>query len=138
MSAKYSNKSFSISVLKGVTATLPMDDHEITVWGSSWTGMEKVWIDNALVSEKRSLKFKTIHAFQLDGFNYELELSVIGFWKGEVSVSLIKDGAHEKTVRFSGYRDDQGKFKWGQTIGYFAAGLLTALVGISIFEILFK
>ena len=138
MSAKYSNKSFSISVLKGVTATLPMDDHEITVWGSSWTGMEKVWIDNALVSEKRSLKFKTVHEFQLDGINYELELSIIGFWKGEVSVSLIKEGTHEKTVRFSAYRDDEGNFKWGQTIGYFLAGMVTALVGIAAFEILFK
>ena len=138
MSQEITNKPLSVSVLNGVTAHFNIDGQELIVWGSSWTGMEKVWLDGKLVSKKLSLRFKTVHTFCVDGVNYEVELDITKAYKSDVSVSVVKDGAHLKTVTFNYYRDENGKFDWKKLATGLLAGAAVGFSGVMIFELLFK
>ena len=138
MSQENINKPLTFSVLNGITARFNIDGQELVVWGSSWTGMEKIWLNGELVSEKRSLRFKTVHTFSVDDSEYEVELDITHSYKSEVSASVVKDGAHLKTVTFNYYRDENGKFDWPKLFKSLLAGAVVGFSGVMIFEVLFK
>lgn len=138
MSQEKTTKPLSVSLIHGITARFEIDGQELVVWGSSWTGMEKVWLDGELLSEKRSLRFKTIHSLSVKGTEYEVEFDVSQAYKSDVSVSVVKDGAHFKTMTFNYYRDENGKFNWQKFSTALLAGAAAGFSAVMIFDVLLK
>ena len=65
----------------------------IQIWSSNLNGKEKVFLNNELVSEQRSLKMQNSHKFKdKNGHNYEVEFKVINLFKGVLNCSIKKDG----------------------------------------------
>lgn len=65
----------------------------IRYWGSNWTGREIVSViegdSEQVVSDKRSFRFQTPHAFDYRGSNYRLDLSMS---LGVIELLLYRDG----------------------------------------------
>ncbi len=138
MSQEKITKPLSVSFIHGITARFDIDGQELVVWGSSWTGMERVWLDGELLSEKRSLRFKTVHSLSVKGTEYEVEFDVSKAYKSDVSVSMVKDGAHFKTMTFNYYRDENGTFNWQKFSTALLIGAAAGFSAVMIFDVLFK
>ncbi|MCC5856168.1 MAG: hypothetical protein JJU10_10910 [Idiomarina sp.] len=101
--------------------------HLIRVWFSTYSGHEKVYVDDQLVSEGRSWRFKNVHHFDIDGEPHELELFVEG-WKSLLlgiyslrlkSNGLVVDMDQVEFMEKLGMNEDE-KFSWRK----FLVGLL--------------
>ena len=138
MTANTGNKSMQLSIVHGISVNTAIDGLAIDVWGSAWTGMEKVWLNGELVSEKRSLRFKTIHCFSVGADEYEVELDATKFYKSEVIVSIVKNGAHAKTVRYNAFRREDGSFDRPKLFMQLGIGFLVGFSGMMLFDVLFK
>ncbi|MBL4789382.1 MAG: hypothetical protein JKY60_10145 [Kordiimonadaceae bacterium] len=86
------SKFDTMTLSKGYWWAFDCDGDEITVQGSSFSGMERVYINDALVFEKRSLRLCSRHTFTHDGHDYELHLSTVSLVKAEIECMLIKNG----------------------------------------------
>ncbi len=64
--------------------------------GSSVSGKEFVYVNDELVSSKRSQSTLSEHEFSVDGHNYKLEFEVLDKVKGELACRLYCD---EKMVK---------------------------------------
>jgi len=65
-------------------------DNQIACFGSFFTGKEEVYIDDDLVSTKRSFGFKSVHQFELQGTQYRVIYDLINPITGKVECSLLK------------------------------------------------
>ena len=74
-----------------------IDGHEVEAWGSGKSGKESVTFDGTLVSEKRSLRRKSVHSFEHQGVLFEVEFNMVKMLTSELHCSLIKDGVHVET-----------------------------------------
>lgn len=134
----------NISIRQGTHCYFDVDDATITVWGSNWTGREKVWVDDQLVSSKLSLRFTTEHLFENNGHQYRVLFHIVSVASGHVRIELFRDGemidfdeAHARTLKIN---PETGKVDWwaesrsllawvligagsGAIIGYLAATL---------------
>lgn len=66
--------------------------HRIALWRSSWTSMEKVWVDGQWVSNKRASGYQRWHEFQRGADAYRLETRSEGFLGLHRECSLFKNG----------------------------------------------
>ncbi|CUS47850.1 MAG: Glutathionylspermidine synthase [Idiomarinaceae bacterium HL-53] len=68
---------------------------QIRIWFSTYSGAEKVFIDEDLVSEARSWRFKNTHKITIGNDQYQIDVSVKG-WKhlflGIYSVDFFANG----------------------------------------------
>ncbi len=82
-----------VNMINGIEAWFDVDDITLHVWCSNWTGREVVTVcqgdDKRVVSDKRSWRFKTPHAFEHNGQHYLVAFSV-GF--GGAGVELYRNG----------------------------------------------
>jgi hypothetical protein len=105
-------------------------DNQIACFGSFFTGKEEVYINDDLVSSKRSMGFKSKHQFEFAEMNYQIEFEMKNILSGrlectyfknnqlleqqeQTSISLIKDP--KKAVLFVG--------------GCFLVGFLSGIAG---------
>jgi len=66
--------------------------NKIQVWGSNLTGKEKVFLNNELVSEERSMKMQNSHKFKdKNGHNYEVKIEAGSLLNGEIICELRRD-----------------------------------------------
>lgn len=86
-------------------------EREITLWGSKFTGKEIAYINGETISEKRTYGLKSIHTFDIEEDNYEIELEVTNPLTENMSCTLIKNGAHFKTTKYSLWKDRKSFFK---------------------------
>jgi len=71
----------------------------IKIFGST-TGKEKVYLNEELVSERRSLKLKSEHHFQDKEKNeYEVKFNTINLIKGEMDCLIIKNNEVVKSFK---------------------------------------
>ena len=78
-------------IIKGVWFIFQEEGHTIKVWVSSFSGKEKVYLNNELVSDKRSVGLKSEHDFMIDGVNYSVHFEVKNLIKGKLLCSLVKN-----------------------------------------------
>jgi hypothetical protein len=105
-------------------------DNQIACFGSFFTGKEEVYINDDLVSSKRSMGFKSKHQFEFARQSYQIEYAMKNILSGrlectffknkqlmeqqeQTSISLLKDP--KKAVWFIG--------------GNFVVGILSGIVG---------
>lgn len=74
--------------------------NNIQVWGSNLSGKEKVFLNDELVSEQRSVKMKNGHNFKdKNGQNYEVKFEMESLLKGSLVCRLKKDDTLLRTFR---------------------------------------
>ena len=80
----------TLSLKRGAELKFKQDDIEVGVWLSTWTGKEKIWINDALVSELRTIGFNPWHRFEHDGHIYEAVMTVET--GGAYMATILRDG----------------------------------------------
>ena len=95
---KYGNASFR----HGYWFHIEDGEDDITVNASSWSGMERVFINDELVSKHRRLTFKSKHQIEHNGAAYEVALTPQNLLTGKYVCEVIKNGASigTKTIAF--------------------------------------
>ncbi|NBB93730.1 MAG: hypothetical protein GVY32_11240 [Gammaproteobacteria bacterium] len=117
---------------KGIRAFFDVDDITITFWGSAWSGLEEVRIEDRVVSRKRSLRFRTRHRFEHAGIRYEIEFRVVSMLRGQMEIELYRNGELIDSDRVQqnklGLNPETGRFSlwraaW-QIAPFFLVGML--------------
>jgi len=87
------------SFRKGLTFRCLDGDNEIRVWTSSFSGMEKVYLNNKLISEARSFKLSKTQEFSDElGNNYSVEIKMESMRKPILHCIFRKNEQTLKTV----------------------------------------
>ena len=82
-----------VSLRKGYWFYFEHEGNDISMFGSVWSGKEKVFFNNKEVSAFRNLtKLKSEHRFETGGHCYELKTHMTSMLKGQLEVSLYCDG----------------------------------------------
>ena len=79
------------SLSRGFWFVFPLEGKTIRAWGGC-TGLERVYVDDGVVSEHRSIGTKSVHVFSIDGDNYAIWFKTIDMLKGQLECTLIKNG----------------------------------------------
>lgn len=87
-SANQTKNKFSIS---GWESYFDLGDDTIKVWGSTHTGLERVYLNGQLVSEKRNWRFNSNHVFPLNGRQIEVKIIVVSMLSGKVRLEIWQD-----------------------------------------------
>jgi hypothetical protein len=86
------------SIRKGNWFVFQDGTNAIQIWGSNLNGQEKVFLNNVLVSQQRSLKKKSKHDFKdSDGVHYEVRFDVPNLLKGAIECQIKREGMLIKT-----------------------------------------
>ena len=82
--------------------TFDLNGLELVFINSSWSGLERVLIDNKEVSRSRSHTKNSRHCFTVNGQEYEIKLRVESVLEGPFVCELIKEGKviSCRTIRF--------------------------------------
>jgi len=129
---KRENGRMEVGLRKGIRAFFDIDDITIAFWGSAWTGREVVTVDDRIVSDKRSIRFRTEHDFEHAGIRYKLIFEAVSLLRGEFRIELYRDGAFVDSDRFRqiqhGVDPATGRFSVWRLLRklapYFALGML--------------
>lgn len=78
--------------LSGWESYFDLGEDTIKVWGSICTGLERIYVNDQLTSEKRNWRFNSHHTFQLDGSELEVRIIVVSMLTGELRLELWRDG----------------------------------------------
>ena len=81
------------SLSDGFWFVLPEPAQGIVVWGSMFSGAERVYLDGEQVSERRTFRLRSEHRFTRDGADYTLTYGISSLLRGTVEVRLARDGA---------------------------------------------
>lgn len=65
---------------------------QIVVFASALSGKEVVFVDDEIVSSKRTFRLKATHSFEHKGHQYEVIIAMENLIKATLSCSLQKDG----------------------------------------------
>lgn len=66
-------------------------EHTITVVTSMMSGRERVFVDDQLVSDKRSFRYHSCHTFALDGRTCDIRVRVKSIWRGPYIIEFRVD-----------------------------------------------
>ena len=77
---------------RGIRAFFDVDDITISFWGSAWTGLEVIKLDDRVVSRKRSLRFQTRHQFEHADVRYEIVFRILSLLHGAMEIELYRNG----------------------------------------------
>jgi len=105
------NKS-NLSLKGGYAFYFYDGEHEIFAHGSSWSGKETIFVDGIKVSSLRSIGRRSLHHFDIDGVNYEIEFNMVNIIKGELHCIFIKNGVHFKTEKLLAYKSTKLSYKY--------------------------
>ncbi len=101
MSDTIEQPSVTSSIRKGINYYFEDGDNKIRVFCSMVSGKEIVYLNDKEVSNKRSLRTKTIHKFTKNKEKYEVEVEVTSLLLGHIDCTLIKDGTHLETAKYA-------------------------------------
>lgn len=127
-----------VSARKGIQCFFDVDGVTISVWGSAWTGREIVRVDDRVVSNKLSIRFKTVHQFEHLGHQYTVNFIIASVATGLTRIELHRDGElidfDEARHRSTPFDPATGKFNWRKgwktiVVSMLAGGLVGALFG---------
>lgn len=115
------------------------DEYTITCIASMLSGMEQVYVNDQLVSEKRSFRFKSVHNFMLGEKQASIIVAVSSIFKGPYIIEFWLDGHkvdsdewnYRRMIRHS-KEINANKSMW-QVVGtYFIYGMLGGFLGGSL------
>jgi len=86
-------EKLQISLKTGISVKFDVESKTVHFWASAISGREQVTVDEAIVSESKSYKTKSLHTFQINESEYSIELEAQDVLKGKSSIKLLKDGA---------------------------------------------
>jgi len=86
----------NFSIFKGANFYFKEEGHIINSWFSSFSGLEKVLVNGALVSKQRNLSMKSHQPFEIDGISYKTEFSTTNLFKGPFVCTLYKNDVPHK------------------------------------------
>ncbi|MCL2912356.1 hypothetical protein L2725_00920 [Shewanella corallii] len=72
-----------------LTSYFEWQGHSITVQNSTLSGKEWVYVDEELISHKRSLGYSSNHSFTLDGQKLDVHILVHSVMKGPIDIKLM-------------------------------------------------
>jgi hypothetical protein len=75
-----------------VISYFELGEHNIRVEKSKESGREWVYVNEQLVSEKLSWRFKTVHSFTVQGQAVEVMVQLSGRFRGSLEIELWVDG----------------------------------------------
>mgnify|MGYP006075183233 CR=1 FL=1 len=81
----------AISVVKGCSFVFAVEGQEIVAWFSSISGLEKIFVDGALVSLQRNFSKDSNNYFTLGENEYSINLHVVSLFSGPFVCSLKKN-----------------------------------------------
>ena len=131
--ARGENSRMKISLARGTETWFDVDGITIHFWGSNWTGREIVTVRNGgeahVVSDVRSLRFKTLHEFEHKGRRYALDFS-IGLGKAEVQLFREDKLIDSDLVDNSGIRinPETGRLDWGHAMKKLVLPLVAGII----------
>lgn len=80
-----------MSFINGFSFCFHFEGHFIKCWFSMLTGLEKVFVDDILVSINRSYKYKTKNNFLINGESFSTTMNTISILKGPFVCTLLKN-----------------------------------------------
>jgi len=66
-------------------------DNQIACFGSYFTGKEEVYINDDLVSSRRSVNIKSSHTFDFENSQYQVKFDMLNILTGRLECTLYKD-----------------------------------------------
>lgn len=127
----------NLSFKAGGTLVFNEDDTRFKIWMSAWTGIEKIWINDTLVSELRTIGYTPWHRFEHDGHVYEAIMSVET--GGAYMATVIRDGRVVIRGKTNPLNSSKPRPLWqvllsilvlggaGAAVGYFGVSALISL-----------
>jgi hypothetical protein len=73
----------------------------IRAWGSALSGLERVYVDDAVVSQGRNLEREGVHQFAIGGIGYSITFKNSSVLKGPLVCRLEKNGLVIKSLSCS-------------------------------------
>jgi hypothetical protein len=108
-------------------------EDRIAVFGSAMTGKEKVFFNDELVSEHRSLGFNSCHRFERGGRSYEILFLVTNLMRGAIEcIALSGDRVIGRETK--AFYTDTRKGFWTRIALFFAGGLFFGIGVAAILE----
>ncbi|PCI62870.1 MAG: hypothetical protein COB37_06005 [Kordiimonadales bacterium] len=120
-----------VTLSSGYWFAFDCDGDEITVHGSAFSGKERVYINDALVFEKRSFRYHSRHKFPHAGHDYEVHFSTVSVFKASIECLVIKNGSIVG-VKTAGYYVGSKSKILKKMLVPVSAGLLAGLAGATI------
>jgi len=68
-----------------------LGDNQLACYGSYFAGKEEVYLNDDLISSKRSFGFKSTHAIDIDRKKYDISYQIVNPLSGKVTCSLLSD-----------------------------------------------
>jgi len=122
-------KSYKDLFKNGYNFHFDVDGHHIHCYGSINSGKEILYIDEQVISEKRTFRRKSVTAFEIDNNNFEVEYNMVSMLKGELHCTLIKNGVHVETqIMTMSQEESKGAF-WVGFWSFFAIGAIVGFFG---------
>ncbi|MCF6345208.1 MAG: hypothetical protein L3J00_01920 [Thiomicrorhabdus sp.] len=100
------------------------NDIKITVKSSVISGLESVYVNDKLMSKKRTFKRNSRHIFHISGIEYQV-LFKTEILKGQIKCTFFKNGQMIKSYTALPKGNNYVKFAWYGLIG-FAVGILSS------------
>jgi len=126
-----------INVWEGMWFHFEIDGDQVSVHGSAWSGAEKVWVNDNLVSETRTLtSLASVHYIRVGERDLEVHLRTADILRGSYEVEICHAGERLRYSRLSYIPDDQstGRFllmhSWPSWKLLLPAWVVGAIVGI--------
>lgn len=105
---------------KGISCYFDTDDITITVWASSWSGMESISIDGEVVSSFRGWGKSSSHQFEHAGIGYEVQISCQSLTGGVFVITLLREGVEIDSDQGSAMGvdtvDADGNIQWQSAV----------------------
>jgi hypothetical protein len=133
MTIQQTTPAITFSIRKGINFYFEDGDNEIRAFGSTLSGKEIIYLNGEEVSNKRSMRFSSVHSFSAQKIEYEIEFSVADIMLGKVDCTLIKNKVHYKTLKFSFWNNKKTVFN-----SLLLVGALAGIAGYAIGYYLFR
>jgi len=75
-----------------------VQDHQITVHLSAWSGRERIWVDDQLVSKKFNFGFRSEHEFRASDTVFRVTAHPTSYMIAEIECKLVGDNVNESAT----------------------------------------
>jgi hypothetical protein len=109
---------------------------KITAFGSGVSGKEIIYVEDDIVSSKRSIRTSSKHQFTYGNNVYEVELVVTNYWTGELECILSKNGQIISRATKAFYKKGDPQSRRDIKLALFAGIITGAVVAVITFRVL--
>jgi hypothetical protein len=85
------------SLTNGVWFVFPLGQRTIRAWGSAASGLERIYVDHVVVSERRSASRRSTHEFTIEGEPYSVTFVTGGRFRMQLDCTLARSDIPLKT-----------------------------------------